>query len=356
MTNLDQIRSALAAIADEAPPAQRVRANLDVAARRQRQRRTLLRVAGAGGLTASAGVAGAGYLARRSPGPPATTDEPDRGWLKVPYRYRPAWLPDGIGQSGHGLLIENDLPVVVSRSWGPAPDVPYAIGPVVRLVVGAHPLTAGGDFDGAEPVDVNGTTGLLKIRAFPTSDSERSAELAWQPPDAPPLSVHLIGAGPRDGEIDPLLRIARSVRRDQRHFWVNPRFGWLPDDIAPVPWTFSVSNQDGVWSEQLESDVFHHRVKTGEPTPRGLRVEIGPAVDGGEMNRAETSPVRVRGLDGLKADDRVLYFTLPDGIKVNLMITPYGSEQPASHLADALRIAEELDFGQWPDMAWVNSR
>ena len=102
MTNLDDIRSALAAIADEAPPAQRVRANLDVAARRQRQRRTLLRVAGAGGLAASAGVAGAGYLAaRRSPRPPTPTDEPGRGWLKVPYRYRPTWLPDGIGQSDH---------------------------------------------------------------------------------------------------------------------------------------------------------------------------------------------------------------------------------------------------------------
>ena len=168
--------------------------------------------------------------------------------------------------------------------------------------------------------------------------------------------MHLIGAGPRDGEIDPLLRIARSVRRDQQHFWVNPRFGWLPDDIASVPWTFSVSSQDGAWSEQtgerrLPPPGQDRRTGSARTTGRDR-----PGCHLARSNRAETRRCGYAAWTALQADDRVLYFTLPDGIQVRLMITPYGSEQPASDLADALRIAEELDFGQWPDMSWVNSR
>ena len=349
MTDVDAIRDALAAIADEAPAAERVRSTLAARARVRRQRRVLLTAGGLATAGAAAGVVGYVAVRRRPHAGPA---EPAPGTIRVPYAYHPDWLPDGVGLNQLGAVVENGAVRQVSRRWQPPGVSDGALGPSVELVIGADLFGGVGPYDGAKPFDINGVEGKFKIRAFPSPPAtDRRADLAWSPPDAPSLRVRYEGDGSYEDD-DPLVRVARSVRPDGRSFLLNPRFGWLPDPYAAGTRTVRIGARDGGWNQEVTVYPAETAATAGGPPPRGLTVEMGTAhTHTVPMDDARPQPVR--GLDG-RYRSGVLAFTLPDDVAVLVYGLEATDDGPAP--PDLLRVAEEFDFGDWPDMSWAGTR
>src|SRR5581483_10568511 len=116
----EAVRAAIEAIADGAHPPQRVRAALDARTRHHRQRRLVLRAAGA---AAGVTVAGAGGFAVYRLARPERTAFPEiaggpgGGWLQVALRWRPGWLPDGYGATTLGAVVDGTSVAEVERIW-----------------------------------------------------------------------------------------------------------------------------------------------------------------------------------------------------------------------------------------------
>jgi hypothetical protein len=351
MIDAEAIRAAFAAIADETVSPERVRATLAARARRHRQRRIVLRTAGAGAAAAIAGTVGLDVWRRSGSvqdGFPQLAGGPGGGWLEVPLRYRPTWLPTGYGQAGIDLIVADQQAAAVARTWQPAGPPGSGLTPSVRLTVGWHdrlPQPRGR----ADNVAVNGVDGEV----VQSDSTEALTSVRWQPPGQPPLMVTVLREGEPDRRRDDALRVARSLRSTTGRVWVGPRFGWLPPEFAAVPWTFVVGF-DSAWQESVA-------VYTEE---RALVVCIGPEAHKGLFDRAAAEPIRVRGLDGWKNQPNgQLFVTLPDGIEVFLQFdpgAPQGSSSPdaprADPIPDLVRIVEAFDFGPWPDMSWVGTR
>jgi hypothetical protein len=362
-TDTGAIRDALAAIAEEAPAAERVRSTLTDRARAHRHRRVLLT---AGALvTAGAATGFTGYVAvrerrgTRPAGPPGDPVRvPHTGPLRVPYAHHPAWLPDGVGLDQLGAVVEGGEVRLVTRRWRAPGRDDGPLGPAVELVIGDHWLGGTGPYDGAKSFDINGAEGKLKIRAFRLpadpgrpAEVDRAGDLRWDPPDAPPLRVGYTGDGSYDDD-DPAVRVARSVRPDPRWFPLRPGFGWLPERFAggALQVRFGVRAQG--WYQEVTAYPRGGRDGSGAP-PRGITLEIGTAGQHGFPAFPPPRPQQVRGLDGRYLRG-YLQFTLPDGNDVLI----YGLDAPdeGPPPPDLLRVAEEFDFGDWPDMSWAGTR
>ncbi|HZM79419.1 MAG TPA: hypothetical protein VFC19_27120 [Candidatus Limnocylindrales bacterium] len=102
MIDNEAIRDALRVIAADAPSTRDVLAGLAERQRLHRQRRLLVTVAGVGAAAATAGLAGLSVrqLLASDDAFPSIVGGPGGGWLQVPLRHRPTWLPGGYGQAG----------------------------------------------------------------------------------------------------------------------------------------------------------------------------------------------------------------------------------------------------------------
>lgn len=340
MIDTDAIRSAFAALADEAPPPDRIRASLAIRTRRHRQRRLVLGLAGAGTVVAATGVAAAGvWRLTRPPEPrfPVLDTGPGGGWLEVPLRFRPAWLPHGYGEGRRTVVVDGTRAPVLSRDWQPG-----ASDRSISLLVGWHP-SLDPDRPSGQPtaVDVDGVAGQL----VQVGDQAPATYLTWQPPDQPQLMVSVVTGDAADDQRDLAVRVARSVRADPGHTWVGPRFGWLPPDLATVPWRLQQGFEETSWAQ--------HVTVTGTGG-RQLLVSMGTSAARRLENTFATTPIRIGEWSGWQVPEtRQLFLTLPDGIEVFAQLDDEsGGEQAMPAL---IRIMEEFEFGPWPDMSWIGA-
>ncbi|MEJ3748690.1 hypothetical protein WEI85_36115 [Actinomycetes bacterium KLBMP 9797] len=346
MIDTEAIRTAFAALADEAPPPDRIRAALATCVRRHRRRRLVLRLAGAGAVAAATGGAATGVwrLTRPSePGFPVLDGGPGGGWLEIPLQYRPAWLPGRYGESARGVLVDGEQAPVISRDWQPG-----ATEQPISLLVGWHPSLDANRPDGTpETVDVNGAPGEL----IQVDGHLLATYVTWQAPGQPQLLVSVLTDDRADAQRDLAMRVARSVRPDPGHSWVGPRFGWRPAELATTPWQLSHRFQDTDWIQDVVVNG------TGG---RQLIINMGPGVaTRSENTAAATEPIRIREWSGWRVPElNQLFLTLPAGVEVFAQLdsgldSGLAGEQTMSALT---RIMEEFDFGPWPDMSWVGNR
>ncbi|MEV0393961.1 hypothetical protein [Polymorphospora rubra] len=352
------IREALTAIADEAPEPERIHANLAGLTRRHRQRRLVLRLAGAGAAAAAVGVGGLGtrrLLDRPDTGHPEVPGGPGGGWLETPLRHRPGWLPAGYGESSRTVLVAGEEAAVVSYQWEKAAGA----GPgtaIVSLTVGWHEsLEADRPTGPTHDVDVAGVAGQV-VRRTGNPEAGPDPYVIWQLPGEPQLIVTVLGDGTSEQRENVALRVARSVRPVPGHLQVGPRPGWLPADLATRPWRLSLDYQGTDWRQTVAA--------TGTDG-RQLLVISGPRTHTGLVGQPAAQPVPVLGLTGWHTpESNQLSFTLPDEVAVLIQLDQPGSTgdpggasaPPPVPVADLVRIAEEFDFGPWPDMSWVGAR
>ncbi|MCW6006469.1 hypothetical protein K1W54_18075 [Micromonospora sp. CPCC 205371] len=336
MIDAEAIRDAFAALADEAPDARPVRAALAGRARRHRQRRLVLRLAGAGTLAATTGVAVAGVwrLTRPSdPDFPVLDGGPGGGWLEVPLRFRPSWLPHRYGEAGRGFIVDGDRAPVLSRDYqrGSAEGV-------ISLLVGWHTsLDPNRPSGTASTVDINGSPGQL-VRV----DSNGLATyVSWQPPGQPQLMVSVLTGDGAAVQRDVALRVARSVRPDPGLTWVGPRFGWRPPDLATKPWQLSQRYDGADWMQD---------VTVNGAGGRQLIISMGPGAAQRFENTFASEPIQIGEWIGrLVAENGQLFLTLPDGVEAFVQLDSASNDQ-------MVQTMEAFDFGPWPDMSWVGGR
>jgi hypothetical protein len=336
MIDAEAIRGALAALADEAPPADRVRATLAGRARRHRQRRLVLRLAGAGTLAATTGVvaAGAWRLTRPSESEfPVLDGGPGGGWLEVPLRFRPSWLPHRYGEAARTVVVDGDGAPVVSRDWQRG-----AAGGGISLLVGWHASLDPNRPSGQQStVDINGVAGQL-VRV---GGQGVSTYLSWQPPGQPQLMVSVLTEDGASTQRDVAIRVARSVRPDPASTWVGPRFGWRPPDLATVPWQLRHGFDGANWVQD---------VTVNGPGGQQLIISMGPGLAHRFENTMASEPIQIRGWSGrLVPENGQLFLTMPDGVEVFVQLDSESGDE-------MVRIMEEFDFGPWPDMRWVGGR
>ncbi|MGN9908626.1 hypothetical protein ACTMTJ_13870 [Phytohabitans sp. LJ34] len=341
MIDTDAIRGAFAALADQAPPPDRIRASLAIRARRHRQRRLVLRLAGAGAAAATTGVAAAGVWRLTRPTEPAFPvlhAGPGGGWSRVPLRFRPAWLPHGYGEGQRSVVVDGTQAPVLSRTWQPGtPDQ------LISLLIGSHPsLEADRPSGRATTIDVGGVPGEL----VQVGDQPPATHLTWQPPGQPRLIVSVLTDDGADAQQDVAVRVARSVRPDPGHTWVGPRFGWLPPDFATVPWRLQQGFDDASWAQHVAVDAADGRQ---------LLITMGSSASSRLENTFATTPVRIRGLSGWQVpENRQVFLTFPDGVEVFAQLED-GPDREQT-MPDLIRILEEFEFGPWPDMSWIGGR
>jgi hypothetical protein len=341
MIDTDAIRGAFAALADEAPPPDRIRASLSVRARRHRRRRLVLRLAGAGAVAATTGVAAAGaWRATRptEPGFPLLAGGPGGGWLEVALRFRPTWLPHRYGEGRRTVVVDDRWPAVLSRDWQPG-----AADRSISLLIGWHPsLEADRPRGRQTTVDVNGVPGQL----VQVDGHTLGTYLTWQPPGGGQLMVSVLTGDGAADQRDVAVRVARSVRADRGITWVGPRFGWLPRDLATVPWRLHQGFAGTDWTQDA--------VVTGAGG-RQLLVSMGTNPARRLDNTFPTTPVHIRQWSGWQVPQtRQLFLIMGDGVEAFAQLDDgAGGEQAMS---DLIMIMEGFEFGPWPDMSWIGGR
>ncbi|GAA2615282.1 hypothetical protein GCM10010399_52800 [Dactylosporangium fulvum] len=336
MSDADVIRAAIEAIADDAHSPQHIRAALDARSRHHRQRRLLLRVAGA---TASAGVAGAGgFAAYRLARPdvtafPEIAGGPGGGWLQAAPRWRPGWLPDGFGLTELGVVVDGSGAIVVGRTWRRPQREGEPRSPSVSVTTGwLEPYSAKSTEAGADGVDINGTPGRLT-----TYTPDGGASVVWQPAGEPRLEV---GVSFNDVERarSVALRVARSLRRDPGTFTIGPRPGWLPEPLADQPWLYTLLAADGTWLQSV-------LIRT---TSAEVSLNAGPAVES-PLGTEDTEEFMIRQARARRSTRGTELFAeqLDDR-----NVFAYASVEGI----DLTRIVEDFDLGPAPDMTWYGSR
>lgn len=341
MIDPEAVRSAFAALADEAPPPERIRASLAIRAQRHRQRRLVLRLAGAGAVAGAAGVAAVGgwrFTRPSAPEFPVLTGGPGGGWLEVPLRYRPGWLPHSYGEGSRAVVVDGAAAPVISRDWQPGP-----VEEMISLLVGWHPsLEADRPRGQQTTVDVNGVTGQL----VQVTGRAVASYLSWQPPGQPQLMVSMLTADDAQAQRDLIVRVARSVRPDPAVTWVGPRFGWLPPDLAAVPWRLHQGFQDNHWAQD---------VTVVGADGRQLLLRMGTSPAARLENTFPTVPIRIRQWNGWQLPEhRQLFLTMPDGVEVFAQLDNAPGGEDA--MAALIRIMEQFEFGPWPDLSWIGAR
>jgi hypothetical protein len=330
------IRAAIEAIADEARPATRIRALLDRRVRRYRQRRLVLRLAGVGAAGAVAGLTGL-----RLSGPSEDNrviGGPGGGWLEAPFRWRPGWLPAGYGAAALCAEIAGDTAPVVSRTWTDPSSAEQGIAPAISLTVGWSGIYAGQQaITHNATVQIKGVSGTL-------TETDGGTMIQWQPPGEPQLTVSVDDHRGPDDRRTVALRIARSVVLDAATLPIGPRLGWLPADLAPAPWMFTVTYEARRWLQNIV-------LRLADGTELDINMGPGVSID----LPADAKLITVHGVPAryATADPEQLAFTTLDGVKVWLQLDRRHADPTPD---DLVGIAEHLDLGPWPNMTWVGTR
>ncbi|HYN95112.1 MAG TPA: hypothetical protein VES42_14780, partial [Pilimelia sp.] len=303
--------------------------------------RLVLRLAGAGAAAATTGVAAAGGWRLTRPAEPefpVLDAGPGGGWLEVPLRFRPAWLPRRFGESGRTVFVDGTRAPVTSRRWGRG-----EMDGVIGLLVGFHPSLEPEQPKGRPAtIDLNGVPGqLLQIHSHLVA-----TYIIWQPPGQPRLGLSVVTADSADAQRDLALRVARSVVPDPATTWVGPRMGWLPADLAATPWRVHQGFTGTDWTQ----DLF-----ASGAGGRQFIVSMGPGVTARHQSTFPSAPVPIREETGWQVPQmRQLFLTLPDGVEVFAQLDEAPGGQRA--MPDLIRVMRELDLGPWPDMSWVGQR
>jgi hypothetical protein len=344
MNEADTIRAAFAVIgadAPEAPDVDRIHGVLAYRARRARQRRVVLRVAGAG---AAAVVVGGAALGVREvlggrPGPawPEIAGGPGGGWVAVPWRFEPGWLPWGYGEARFGMVVMGDQVPVASRSW-------MQDGSTIEVMVGWHD-SMNRPSGATTSVVVGGVRGDL-------IEGDGGTYVTWQPPGQPTLTVAVVG-GPADDSgqwkgspalwRSQALHVAGSLRHDPGHGYVGTRFGYLPPQYAGRPWSYSVGYVGSAWYQNI--------LVTSADGNSQLLIDIGPHAYEGFFDESQAAPSAVRGVPGWTiAEANQVFVTLDDGREI---MAQGGRDLD---VLEVLRVVDDLDVGPIPDMTWVGTR
>ncbi|GAA2349520.1 hypothetical protein [Dactylosporangium salmoneum] len=330
--DLDAIREAVAALADEAHPEQRIRARLEARARAYRQRRLLLRLAGATAAVAATG--GAALAARDLLGPhrrttpptpptghgdfPGVSAGPGGGWARPPVQWGPGWLPDRYGLVAVEAVGTGDRVTGVGRRWSVYTQPLYE-----RKMLGLYTGPFGpflrdrtGD---PQDVDINGVPGRLAY-------DERGLTLTWQPAGEPELTVTAFDDADMEAAVERALQFARSLQRDQRTVAVGPRFAGSP------AWHFTLTVDTIAlhWLQVLES-------------PDVTRVTMGPGVGEGLEALGGHAQTRVRGTDAW----------LLNGVPA--LLVKFGDYSLTAD-APAPDVVESMDLGPVPSVDWFGER
>ncbi|MCG5445549.1 DUF4367 domain-containing protein [Micromonospora sp. NIE79] len=361
MIDREEIRAAFSTIADDAPSPERIRTNLVSLARRHRQRRVILRVAGVGVAATTVGVVGASAwrLSQNAESEfPALSGGLGGGWLEVPLRYRPTWLPHGYGQTGRTVVVVGDEAPVVSLDWQQAISAQDGNSPIISLMIGSHEsLDADRPEGRTETVDVNG----IPAQLVQSDRFGNGTYVIWQSPGQPQLIVTVLNKDELDEQRALALRVARSVRPDQQRTYVGPRFGWLPTDLNATPWRLSQGYEGQHWIQDVSA------TGTGG---RQLQILMGPDVHTKLANwDAGAQPVQLNGSDARYVPEKgQLFLTLADGIQVFIGLDeasgqnsqpggdPSPIKGPAKVPPELARIMESFEYGPWPDMTWIGKR
>ncbi|WP_433076683.1 hypothetical protein ACQP1P_32570 [Dactylosporangium sp. CA-052675] len=336
----DAIRGAIATIADRAHAPQRITAALDARTRVMRQRRLVLRAAGAavavaavgGGLEVYRSAAGPGTGRPGDPGSPKepggfpkVAGGPGGGWLEATATWRPTFLPDGYGQVMASVLVSGGTAAATSRGWVPAPGTDTT-GASVTLIIG----------DDGPPRHTGGTVSINGVEAELLDRIEAAAGVTWVPAGGQRLTVIVTGTD-RTVERDMAVAVAESLRPDSARIAVGPRLGFLPDPFQSRPWWYTARADGTAWSIDLA---------VNGPSS-SLTLEVGPAVQR-SFDPAGAQPVRVRNADGLLSRGGDQLFVPQDGYNLSVTAPQSGLDLP--------KIAEALEVGPVPDVSWYGSR
>jgi hypothetical protein len=357
MTVDDDIRAAFETLADCAPHPARVLQGLARAAQVHRQRRALLLAGGAAAVVGGTIAATRGLFVGTGPSPdvpttPTPTPTPTTGNPRVPMRYRPAYLPEGVHEVWRATGLSADS--VQVRFWSDK----VGREPSTRQVQLAHtrvaPWTNASDPTAAEtePVRIGDADGRVWGGAT-------RASVGWPLPDGWFLEILVMQP---DDSVGTALLIARSVVPDGVASLEFPlEFRWYPTE-APMSQFYWCSPVYGPNMLSLAIEGV---------TVASVRLERG-------MSGLPGSPqaVTVRGLTGSwSRDDQSVSFALPlpDGRAISVWFgrgrvegngnfgldpsQPYTgpAEFPLSD-EDALRVVEELWVGPEPANEWYLSR
>jgi hypothetical protein len=362
MVTDEMIRAALERIAERAPDGVGLRAGLAGRARLRRQRRTIVLAGGAAAATVAAGVPAATLWPRRK-APAVAPSEPAQPPNRIPLRWRPAWLPDGLVELRRSASFDDEVTEWL-RGWGPHPT--YDRG---RKGLPAVVLWMARDRDLPKigrPVSINGGPGRIHNDA-----GAPECGVLWLGAPGQLLTVSVTKMPPTGDPEEIGLRVARSVVADPLAVCeVTVAFGWLPPGYGDTQQTFDL----GV------------SVKPGEPVTPAARVEsvfLRPAnaapaalatlTIGVDRPRPEgAQDVTVRGRPGWlvwnEQDESVVYVRLDDGRPLVLTVEvaqihgavhmplPSDRNRRAWTRDELLRVVDEIRLGPVPDLSWVGRR
>ncbi|GGN64675.1 hypothetical protein GCM10010112_25170 [Actinoplanes lobatus] len=296
------IRAAQELRADQAPPAERVRAALP---RRTAQVKKQRRYGLGGAIVAAAAVTAAiavpslavrddtGAAATVQPAAPSTAPATASASPGVPAQepvatevdlgFKPTWVPPGFAEhirTASAADPGNGFGPVLRRVWKKNVGIgdPWT-GAELSLSVFSGMTGADVDRSG-QPIDVNGAQGY-----YSPAQNDRKSSVIWHPAQN---TVLMLTASKLDISKNDLLRMARSVRPDTGVTGVPARLNWLPDGWittgttvsgpSPSQWRaeFStVKNQLVTYSEKLKKEM-----KEGVVQPVGqLSVVVGLTTD-----------------------------------------------------------------------------
>nr|BFE56271.1 hypothetical protein GCM10020063_007970 [Dactylosporangium thailandense] len=336
----DAIRGAIATIADRAHAPQRIAAALDVRTRVIRQRRLVLRAAGAAVAVAAVGGGLEVYRSTARPGRPEEPGSPKApggfpkvsggpggGWLEATATWRPGFLPDGYGQVMASVLVSGGAAAATSRGWAPAPGTDTT-GATVTLIIGDDdPLRHTG-----------GTVSINGVEAEVLDRIEAASGVTWVPAGGQRVTVIVTGSD-RTVERDMAVAVAESLRPDSTKIAVGPRLGFLPDPFTSGSWWYTAR-------ADLYGPAWTVDLAVNGPGS-SLTLVWGPAVRR-SFDPAGAQRVRVRNADGLLSRDGNELFVPQDGYNLEITAPQAGLQLP--------RIAEGLEVGPVPDISWYGSR
>jgi hypothetical protein len=265
---------------------------------------------------------------------PQIAGGPGGGWLQVPLRWRPDWLPEGHGVTSLDAVVNGASVVAAGRTWSPPkrPDGPNLA--FVSLASGWSDVYA--QFPEAartDRVDIGGVPGEL------SSFDHGGVLLIWQPAGQPRLSVS-VGVDDLDAERerDIAVRVARSLRPDPDTFAVGPRPGSLPDVFAGRPWGYTLQAEGTMWTQSV-------LIRNGDAD-----LEVWAAPDVRPLyDIGGSQPIDIDGARAwLDTQNHQLFVEQLDNRDVELTTTIDGVDLP--------QVAREFDLGPVPDMTWYGSR
>jgi hypothetical protein len=355
----DLLREAQQRVADRAPDPDRIRAGLPARARRmtQRRRRTGALVAVAAAVAVAGALTVPALVLRRDTSVPVQPAAPNPGTSSAPavttgvapvsLRYRPTWLPAGVGERSRMASL---VPMPdgylngVDRTWTRS-----ALGPTLET---KHPSVSLGfryAKNADEPLANQGTVVTIsgKKGYYHGEGGDTKSYVEWR------IDANLVASVFQSGMAlskQQLVQIAESVQPDPGALAVPLRLGWLPDDLdaqfvaatgnGPTAWNFRVSGE-----KQREFTG-----KDLKEANRSVSVEYGTltsAPDGGDN-------ITVGGRRG-----RYVERTIDGKVAVAFVVVEAGQGRFITVIAndvtrdDMIKVAANVEVTGEPDLAWL---